>query len=288
MSWEKLMTYKASPLVTFVHLALGLIILAMAVTPARADPADDARIKQLRLLCVQLSGDLDDSFAIVKFKRCMSQDPATAIRQNAGLPTNGPTNSGSGTRGKPVNLLPGGPVNLLPGGPVNLLPGGPVNLLPGGPVNLLPGGPVSLTSGKPVALVGPAQALLVQETPHEIRLRLAGDLLFDFDKSDLRPDAVATLREVAAKIKATNPHGTILIAGYTDSKGSVPFNMRLSQQRAGSVETWLVQNAGFPGATFSPVGYGAANPVAPNETADGHDDPDGRQRNRRVEIVIPK
>ena len=258
------MTYKASPLVAFVHLVLGLIILAVAGTPARADPADDARIKQLRLLCVQLSGDLDDPFAILKFKRCMSQDPATAIRQNAGLPTNGPTNSGSGTRGKPVNLLPGGPVNLLPGGPV------------------------SLTSGKPVALVGPAQALLVQETPHEIRLRLAGDLLFDFDKSDLRPDAVATLREVAAKIKATNPHGTILIAGYTDSKGSVPFNMRLSQQRAGSVETWLVQNAGFPAATFSPVGCGAANPVAPNETADGHDDPDGRQRNRRVEIVIPK
>ena len=258
------MTYKASPLVAFVHLVLGLIILAMAVTPARADPADDARIKQLRLLCVQLSGDLDEPFAILKFKRCMSQDPATAIRQNAGLPTNGPTNSGSGTRGKPVNLLPGGPVNLLPGGPV------------------------SLTSGKPVALVGPAQALLVQETPHEIRLRLAGDLLFDFDKSDLRPDAVATLREVAAKIKATNPHGTILIAGYTDSKGSVPFNMRLSQQRAGSVETWLVQNAGFPVSAFSPVGYGAANPVAPNETPDGHDDPDGRQRNRRVEIVIRK
>jgi len=73
-----------------------------------------------------------------------------------------------------------------------------------------------------------------------------------------------------------------------DSKGSVPFNMRLSQQRAGSVETWLVQNAGFPVSAFSPVGYGAANPVAPNETPDGHDDPDGRQRNRRVEIVIRK
>ena len=63
------MTYKASSLVAFVHLALGLIILAMAVTPARADPADDARIKQLRLLCVQLSGDLDEPFAIMKFKR---------------------------------------------------------------------------------------------------------------------------------------------------------------------------------------------------------------------------
>src|SRR6516165_7480411 len=114
------MTYKASPLVAFVHLALGLIILATTVTPARADPADDARIKQLRLLCALMSGDLDDPFAMMKFKRCMSQDPATAIRQNAGLPTNGATNSGSGTRGKPVNLLPGGPVNLLPGGQASL------------------------------------------------------------------------------------------------------------------------------------------------------------------------
>jgi outer membrane protein OmpA-like peptidoglycan-associated protein len=64
--------------------------------------------------------------------------------------------------------------------------------------------------------------------------------------------------------------------------------MRLSQQRAWSVETWLVQNAGLPASVFSPAGYGATNPVAPNETPDGHDDPDGRQRNRRVEIVIPK
>jgi outer membrane protein OmpA-like peptidoglycan-associated protein len=285
------MTYKASPLVAFAHLASGLIILAATVAPVRADPADDARIKQLRLLCVQLSGDLDEPFAIMKFKRCMSQDPATAIRQNAGLPAGGATNSG-----KPVNLLPGGPVNLLPGGPVNLLPGGPVSLTNGkstqltrgNSVGLTSGKPVSLTSGKPVALVSPGQALLVQETPQEIRLRLAGDLLFDFDKSDLRPDAVATLREVAAKIKAANPRGKILIAGYTDSKGSVPFNMRLSQQRAGSVETWLIQNAGFPASAYSPVGYGADNPVAPNETPDGHDDPDGRQRNRRVEIVIPK
>jgi outer membrane protein OmpA-like peptidoglycan-associated protein len=250
---------------------LGLIILAATVAPARADPADDARIKQLRLLCVQLSGDLDEPFAMMKFKRCMGPDPATAIKQNAGLPTNGATNSGSGTRGKPINLLPGGPVNLLPGGPVSLT-----------------GAPVSLTSGKPVTLVKPGQALLVQETLQGTLVRLAGDLLFDFDKSDLRPEAKATLTEVAAKIKATNPRGKIRISGYTDSKGSQPFNMRLSQQRAASVETWLVQNAGFPASAFSPVGYGAANPVAPNETPDGHDDPDGRQRNRRVEIVIPK
>ena len=255
---------KGSALLAF-HLALGLVLLAAAVTPARAGPEDDARMKQLRLLCVQLSGDLTEPEGMLQFKRCMSQDPATAIKQNAGLPTSGATNSGSGaTNGKSTALTSGKPVSLTSGQPV------------------------SLTSSKPVALVKPGQALLVQETPQEIRLRLAGDLLFDFDKSDLRPEAVATLREVAGKIKAANPRGKILIAGYTDSKGSASFNMQLSQQRAHSVETWLVQNAGLPASAFSPVGHGAANPVAPNETPDGHDDPDGRQRNRRVEIVIPK
>jgi hypothetical protein len=58
------------------------------------------------------------------------------------------------------------------------------------------------------------------------------------------------------------------------------FNMQLAQQRAWFVETRLVQNAGFPASAFSPVGYGAASLVEPNETPDGHDDPDGRQRTR--------
>jgi outer membrane protein OmpA-like peptidoglycan-associated protein len=209
-------------------------------------------------------GDLTEPFAKMRYKRCMGPDPASAIKQNAGLPTSGGTNSGNG-----------GVALYAPG-----------QLYTPGTQPLYSSGQALVSPGQ--ALYSPGQALLVQETPQEIRLRLAGDLLFDFDKFDLRPDAVATLREVATKIKAASPRSRILIAGYTDSKGSVPFNMRLSQQRASSVETWLVHNAGFPAPHFAAAGYGAANPVAPNETPDGHDDPDGRQRNRRVEIVIPK
>jgi outer membrane protein OmpA-like peptidoglycan-associated protein len=218
-----------------------------------------------------LSGDLDEPFAMMKFKRCMGPDPATAIRQNAGLPTSGGTNSGNG-----------GVALYAPG---QLYTPGSQPLYRSGQALVSPG---KALVGPGQALVKPGKALLVQETPQGIVLRLAGDLLFDFDKFDLRPEAVATMREVATKIRAANPRGKIRIAGYTDSKGSQPFNMRLSQQRASSVETWLVQNAGFPASAFSRAGYGAANPVAPNETPDGHDDPDGRQRNRRVEIVIPK
>jgi outer membrane protein OmpA-like peptidoglycan-associated protein len=280
-SQEKLMTYKASPLVAFAQLALGLIILVTTVTPARADPADDARIRQLRLMCALRFGDEDavtNPLYMMMFQQCLRQ---------AG------TNSGNGgvAAYAPGQLYnPYGQPLYKPGGQPLYTPG--KALVSPGKALVGPGqalvGPGQALVGPGRALVSPGNALLVQETQKEVRLRLPGDLLFDYDKSDLRPDAVATLREGATRIKAANPRSKILIAGYTDSKGSVPFNMQLSQQGAWSVETWLVQNAGFPASVFSPVGYGATNPVAPNETPDGHDDPDGRQRNRRVEIIIPK
>jgi len=163
-----------------------------------------------------------------------------------------------------------------------------------GPVNLVPGsasltsGTTSLTSGKPVQLVYPGQALTVKDSPRELRILLAADVLFDFDKANLRADAVTTLRQAAGKMKAVRPHGAMLIEGYTDGKGTAAINMRLSQQRAEAVETWLIQNAGFSVSAFSPKGYGAARPVAPNQKANGEDNPAGRQLNRRVEIVVTK
>lgn len=170
---------------------------------------------------------------------------------------------------------------------------GPVDLVPGhanltsGPVSLTSGS-TSLTSGKPVQLVYPGQALTVKESAHEMRILLAADVLFDFDKANIRQDAVATLRQAATKIKAARTKDVIRVEGYTDSKGTTALNMRLSQQRAEAVETWLIQNAGMSVSAFSPHGYGAAHPVAPNQKPGGEDNPAGRQLNRRVEIVISK
>ena len=170
-------------------------------------------------------------------------------------------------------------------GPVSLTPG--TSNLTSGPVSLT-SGTTSLTSGKPVQLVYPGQALTVQESPRELRILLAADVLFDFDKADIRSDAVPTLRQAAARIKAARPRGVIQVEGYTDAKGTAALNMRLSQQRANAVGTWLVQNTGLSASALTPKGYGSARPVAANQKPNGQDNPAGRQLNRRVEIVVTK
>jgi len=122
-------------------------------------------------------------------------------------------------------------------------------------------------------------------TQTEIKIALSGDILFDFDKDTLRPDALPTLQKVAEVI-AGYPGAPVLIEGYTDSKGKDGYNLKLSDRRAASVKKWLVENAGADAGHIKTKGWGEAKPVAPNENPDGSDDPDGRQKNRRVEITI--
>lgn len=156
--------------------------------------------------------------------------------------------------------------------------------LTNGPVALT-NGPVALTNG-PVALTNGQVALTVHETPREVRLVLAADVLFDFDKSTIRPDAAKALHQ-AADIIRTKSKGVVRVGGYTDSKGTAAYNLRLSQDRAISVKQWFLSKESLR-APMAVEGFGAANPVAPNTKPDGADDPAGRQRNRRVEIVITK
>lgn len=125
------------------------------------------------------------------------------------------------------------------------------------------------------------------ETADEITVRLSGDVLFDFDSAAIRADAVPALRELAEVIRA-HPGARVRIAGHTDAKGSEAYNQRLSERRAQSVRDWLVREAGLAEVAFLVRGYGETRPVAPNTKPDGSDDPEGRQKNRRVEVVIEK
>jgi outer membrane protein OmpA-like peptidoglycan-associated protein len=77
----------------------------------------------------------------------------------------------------------------------------------------------------------------------------------------------------------------IAIEGHTDSIGGADYNMTLSENRARAVRDWLAAH-GFIPAASAIKGYGKTRPIAPNTTPDGKDDPQGRQKNRRVEIVI--
>jgi outer membrane protein OmpA-like peptidoglycan-associated protein len=136
-------------------------------------------------------------------------------------------------------------------------------------------------------LGGKVQDIQVKETGSEIRIELAADVLFDFDKSNILPRAQSALKQAASLI-TEKAKGTVRIEGHSDAKGADAYNQKLSERRAGAVKAWLVGKEGVRGVTFATRGFGAKNPVAPNANEDGSDNPAGRQKNRRVEIIIAK
>src|SRR5436190_447012 len=104
------------------------------------------------------------------------------------------------------------------------------------------------------------------------------DVLFDFDSANLKPGAREKVARVAG-ILQSHPDLKIQVEGHTDSVGSDDYNLRLSERRAESVRTSLVQQ-GIARDVVGTAGFGESKPVATNGTAAG------RQQNRRVEIVV--
>jgi len=119
--------------------------------------------------------------------------------------------------------------------------------------------------------------LQAQETERGIVLTL-GDVLFDVDEATLKAGATQSLARLVRFLKEY-PDRQVLVEGHTDSTGTEQYNLGLSQRRADSVVQFLTLNGVAPERAIA-TGYGKAYPVASNETAEG------RQRNRRVEIVI--
>ncbi len=104
------------------------------------------------------------------------------------------------------------------------------------------------------------------------------DVLFDTAKYTLRPVAREKLAKVAGII-SSHPGLRLDVEGHTDSVGNDDYNQRLSEQRGESVRDYLTQE-GMAAGSVSTKGFGKTQPVASNETAEG------RQQNRRVELVI--
>jgi outer membrane protein OmpA-like peptidoglycan-associated protein len=159
------------------------------------------------------------------------------------------------------------------------------------PVDNDPGPPYQFTIVDLVyrieSIGGVVQDIEIKETPTEVRIDMAADVLFDFDKADLLPKADETLKKAADFIRDRAKGGAVRIEGHTDAKGNDAYNQKLSERRAASVKNWFVAH-GLSNMKFSTEGFGAKKPVAPNTKPDGSDDPDGRQKNRRVELVIRK
>jgi outer membrane protein OmpA-like peptidoglycan-associated protein len=119
--------------------------------------------------------------------------------------------------------------------------------------------------------------LKAKETERGIVVTL-GSMLFATGKSELLPGALETINRLADYLN-TNPGNTVLIEGHTDSTGSDTTNLRLSQDRANAVRMTLIGD-GVSAQRITATGLGSSRPVAPNATAEG------RQQNRRVEVVI--
>jgi outer membrane protein OmpA-like peptidoglycan-associated protein len=119
--------------------------------------------------------------------------------------------------------------------------------------------------------------LQTTDTPRGLVVNMA-DVLFAFGKYDLKPDAQIKLAKLSGIIQA-HPGLHLAIEGHTDNIGTDEANMKLSQQRAEAVRVFLTQQ-GLSPDILTATGMGKADPVADNSTADG------RQKNRRVEIIV--
>lgn len=97
-------------------------------------------------------------------------------------------------------------------------------------------------------------------TNTEIKIAMSGDVLFDFNKWNIRKDAEAELKKVIIIITAyKSPE--IIISGHTDSKGTEEYNLKLSLKRAKSVKDWIVKNSSLSNNSFKIFGYGEKNPL---------------------------
>jgi outer membrane protein OmpA-like peptidoglycan-associated protein len=145
----------------------------------------------------------------------------------------------------------------------------------------------SAVAGAVIGLEAALKDLGAKVSATEIRIDLSADVLFDFDKAEIKKEAEAELQKLATVIKS-HPDAQVTIEGHTDGKGTDAYNNSLSEKRAVAVKTWLTTNVQANAAKISTRGLGKTKPVAHDTKPDGSDDPEGRAKNRRVEIVVRK
>lgn len=126
--------------------------------------------------------------------------------------------------------------------------------------------------------VAPKPAPAPAPKPVTEKVTLASDVLFDFDKSVIKPEGRARLDDLVAKVKGVALE-VIIAIGHTDSIGSDAYNQRLSVRRSEAVKAYMVSKGIEPNRIYT-EGKGKKQPIADNRTADG------RQKNRRVEIEV--
>jgi OOP family OmpA-OmpF porin len=114
--------------------------------------------------------------------------------------------------------------------------------------------------------------------PKVERTIILDDVLFDFDRSNVKPEAAAILDRLVAFMNENNDKKATL-SGHTDSVGTEAYNQKLSERRVNSVRDYVVKK-GVDSGRISGQGFGESKPIADNRTREG------RAKNRRVEIKV--
>jgi outer membrane protein OmpA-like peptidoglycan-associated protein len=124
----------------------------------------------------------------------------------------------------------------------------------------------------------------VRETSRGVVVNLP-DVLFEFNSARLTANAQEKVFHIASVLQKQANDRRVAVEGHTDSIGSESYNQALSQRRAQTVVA-VLSSDGVRESRLSSRGFGERYPVAPNTHADGTDDPNGRAKNRRVEVII--
>jgi OmpA-OmpF porin, OOP family len=141
-----------------------------------------------------------------------------------------------------------------------------------------PEGEVSMSTDEAVGALGG------EVTERGIEVALPDSVLFDFGSAALRPESSQQLSLIAG-LAAAYPEAPLTIGGHADAVGSETDNQLLSEERAAVVAQALA-TLGVDVERMTATGFGETRPVAPNTNPDGSDNPEGRQLNRRVEVLV--
>jgi len=180
-----------------------------------------------------------------------------------------------------VLSLPVAAAGLFPAQPVPMAPGYGASGA-GSHFGVPSGAPSRDCVVNPVSLDVQFVSTVVSEFVEGDTISIPSTVLFDFDGDTLRPEGLEKVEEVFTRLVEAGVT-ELRIVGHTDAKGSDAYNLDLGMRRALAVETAL-NDLGFETTTADSAGE--SEPVAPNAFADGRDNPDGRQLNRRVELEV--
>lgn len=127
--------------------------------------------------------------------------------------------------------------------------------------------------------------LNAEKVPEGIRINVPETILFDFDKYNVRAQAKPTLAKINLLLRHYK-NAQIFINGHTDNHGEDSYNLDLSQKRAAAVKYYFINVFKVQNTRMQTKGYGKNKPIYPNNNLDGSDNPLGREKNRRVELII--